>query len=186
MHKEIGEKINELRSSQNMTLKDLSEKTELSVSFLSQAERGLTSIAINTLKKIADALNVELNHFFTPPRSHRPAIMRSYEQEVFRIDESKYIYFDLGSEISNRQLDPMIVTILPSQNLEEFTPYEHEGEEFVYVLEGVFTLLLEDKQYELYPGDSIHMSSKVPHNWANLTGKLVKILSVTTPSVLKY
>ncbi len=184
MHKEIGEKINTLRNAQGMTLKELSEKVNLSASFISQAERGLTSITINTLKKIADALDVDLNHFFSPPRSHRPMIVRSYEQEVLRIDESKFIYYSLGSDIANRQLDPLLVTILPGQRPEEVMAAEHPGEEFVYVLEGILTLILDDRQYELYPGDSIHMASSVPHDWVNLTGKLVKILVVSSPSVL--
>lgn len=185
MHKEIGEKINELRSSQGMTLKDLSEKVNLSASFISQAERGLTSITINTLKKIAEALGVELNYFFTPPKCHRPMIVRSYEQEVFRIDESKFIYYNLGSDIPNGQFDPMLITILPGQRPEEVMASEHPGEEFIYVLEGILTIFLENKQYELYPGDSIHMSSTVPHDWVNLTGKLVKILVVSSPRVLR-
>lgn len=184
MHKEIGEKINELRSSKGMTLKELSERTNLSASFISQAERGLTSITINTLKKIAEALDVELNYFFTPPKSNPSVVIRSYEQEVFRIDESKFIYYSLGSELPNRQMDPMLVTILPGQTREEIVYSEHAGEEFVYVLEGIFTLMLEDKEYTLYPGDSIHISSTSPHDWVNLTNKLVKILVVCTPSVL--
>jgi len=112
-------------------------------------------------------------------------IIRSYEHEVIRIDESKLIYHNLGSDIPDRQIDPVIVTILPSQNVEEVIPYDHQGEEFVYVLEGIFTIFLEDRQYELYPGDSIHISSTTPHNWANFTNKLVKILAVSTPSVFK-
>lgn len=185
MNKEIGEKINELRSSKGMTLKELGDMANLSVSYLSQAERGLTSITINSLKKIAQALDVDLRYFFTPPESRRPMIIRSYEHEIIRIDESKLIYHNLGSDIPDRQLDPMIVTILPTQNAEEVIPSEHQGEEFVYVLEGIFTILLEDNQYDLYPGDSIHIPSTTPHNWVNFTNKLVKILSVSTPSVLK-
>lgn len=185
MNKEIGEKINELRSMKDMTLKELSEKTSLSVSFLSQAERGLTSIAIITLQKIAESLGVELNHFFAPPAVHRPMIMRSYEHEVFKASDSNHINSSLGSHFPSRQLDPMIVTILPGQKPEDVIPYEHQGEEFVYVLEGIFTVLLENRQYELYPGDSMHIPSTTLHNWANFTSKLVKILSVSTPSVLK-
>ncbi|MDF2891904.1 MAG: DNA-binding protein [Clostridia bacterium] len=185
MHKEIGEKINEIRTSKGMTLKDLGEKSNLSVSFLSQAERGLTSITINSLKKIAIALNVDLNLFFSPPKSPKSTVTRSYNQEVFRIDESKFIYFSLGSNIADRQLDPVIVTILPEQFPEEVILGDHPGEEFVYVLEGICTILLDDKQYELYPGDSIHISSTTPHNWANFTNKLVRILAVSTPSVMR-
>lgn len=185
MHEEIGEKINELRNSKGMTLKELGDKANLSVSFLSQAERGLTSITINSLKKIAHALDVELNHFFTPPKSNRPMIMRSYEQEVFRIEQSKFIYYNLGSDMQDKQMDPIVVVVLPGQKPEEVIPCEHPGEEFIYVLEGVMTIFLEDRQYDLYPGDSIHIPSTIPHDWANFTNKLVKILAVSTPSVFE-
>lgn len=184
MHKEIGEKINELRNIKNMTLKELGEKAGLSVSFLSQAERGLTSITISSLKRIAEALETELNYFFSPPETPKPLIMRSYNQEIIRIDESKLIYFSLGGDIESRQLDPLCVTLLPQSRSEELLMDEHNGEEFVYVLEGVFTMVLGEQQHDLYPGDSIHISSRTPHAWANYTNKLVKILSVSTPSVL--
>lgn len=185
MDEEIGQKINQLRISQGLTLKDLSEKTNLSISFLSQAERGLTSIAIVSLKNIAKALSVEMSYFFNPPKTHRPMIIRSYEQEVIRIEKSKYIYYTLGSDIPSKAIEPMIVAILPSQSNEEVIPYSHQGEEFVYVLEGIFTLFLEGKVYELYPGDSVHFSSTMPHNWANFSNKLVKIISIISPSIFE-
>lgn len=183
MHKEIGGKINELRTTQGLTLKELSERTNLSVSFLSQAERGLTSIAIVSLKNIAQALNVDMTYFFDPPKVHKPMITRSYEQEVFRMEHSKYIYHRLGSDIEDKGFEPIMVTILPNQNDEEIIPYTHKGEEFVYVLEGVLSLFLDDKVYELYPGDSSHFPSTVPHNWANFTNRLVKIISIISPSI---
>ncbi|KPU43109.1 HTH-type transcriptional regulator PuuR [Oxobacter pfennigii] len=182
MQKEIGQKINELRTAKGLTLKDLSEKTNLSVSFISQAERGQTSVAIMSLKKIAEALNADLALFFDPPKSKRPLITRSYEQEVFRIEESKFIHSSLSSDIHDKKFEPMVVTILPNLHEEEVIPYSHDSEEFIYVLEGVLTLFLEDNTYELYPGDSAHYSSSTPHNWANFTNRLVKIISVTSPS----
>ncbi len=183
MHKEIGDRINELRTAKNMTLKDLSEKVELSPSFLSQAERGLTSITINTLKKIAAALDVDMSFFFDVNKPNKPLIRRSYNQEVLRIDESKFIYFDLGNNLENRTFDPMIATILPGKTGEQDIPLGHPGEEFIYVLEGVFTIVLDGVEHEMYPGDSIHFSSKTPHDWMNRTGSLVKILIVSSPSL---
>lgn len=183
MNIEIGQKINELRTAKGMTLKELSEKTDLSISFLSQAERGLTSMAFMSLKKIAEALGVNFNYFFDPPKSHRNMILKSYEQEVFKMEGSKYIYYNLGSDIPEKKTDPMLVTILPSKSADEIIPYVHEGEEFIYVLEGIFTLFLNDQTFELYPGDSAHFSSNIPHNWANFTNKLVKILAVSSPSM---
>lgn len=181
--KEIGEKINELRTSKGLTLKELSAKTNLSISFLSQAERGLTAIAFVSLKRIAEAMDVDLSYFFEPPKSHRGMIVKSYEQEVFKMENSKFIYYNLGSDIPDKKMDPMFVTILPTSNPDELVPYTHEGEEFIYVLEGIFTLYLNDSTYELYPGDSAHIPSTIPYNWGNLSNKLVKILAVSSPSM---
>ncbi len=63
MINEIAEKIRNLRKEKNLTLKDLGEKTGLSISFLSQVENNSSSLAITSLKKIADALNVPITYF---------------------------------------------------------------------------------------------------------------------------
>ncbi len=183
MKKTIGEKIKELRTKQGLTLKDLSEKTNLSVSFLSQAERGLTSIAIHSLENIAEALGGELSYFFTPPKKHETKIMRSYEQEDFRIEKSRFIYYSLANDMDGKVLDPMLVVVLPGDKKSQINPYPHKGEEFVYVLEGILTVFIGDEEYQLYPGDSYHINSTIPHEWCNFTSKIVKLLSVNTPSV---
>ncbi|WP_332843272.1 helix-turn-helix domain-containing protein [Paraclostridium sp. AKS73] len=81
MNEHIGAKIKSLRTQRKMTLKDLSEKTNLSIGFLSQLERGLTSIATDTLGSIADVFEVELSYFFLKPRTKKRPIIRSYEKK---------------------------------------------------------------------------------------------------------
>ncbi|HCJ58179.1 HTH-type transcriptional regulator PuuR [bioreactor metagenome] len=183
MKEEIGQKINQIRNEKNMTLKDLSEKTDLSVGFLSQVERGLTSIAILSLKNIAEALEVDLSVFFSPPKKGRPIVLKSYEQEYFQHDKVSFIYSKLSGEIPDRNLEMMMVTLLPCD--EEGSPAKapHEGEEFIYVLEGILTLYYKDEEYVLYPGDSAHYEATEPHTWRNRTNKLVKLLSVNTPRI---
>ena len=58
----------------------------------------------------------------------------------------------------------------------------HTGEEFIYVLEGVLTLVLDGERQELCPGDSAHYPSSLPHNWGNLTNKCVRFLVVSHPN----
>ena len=62
---DIGGKVKELRRTQNLTLRDLSDKTGLSIGFLSQFERGLTTIAVDSLQEIAKALDVPLSTLLT-------------------------------------------------------------------------------------------------------------------------
>lgn len=183
MQKEVGQRIKEIRISKGLTLKDVSEKAKLSVSYLSLIERGLTSSSITSLQNIADALGENVTIFFDPPQKNPGRIMRSYEHEVFKMKDSKFIYFSLASDLPNKIMDPFIVHLLPGQSREEVFPYAHEGEEFGYVLEGILTFYIDDKEFELYPGDSLHIPSTTPHNWANFTNKLVKLLYVSTPKV---
>jgi len=70
MINEIADKIRDLRKEKGLTLKDLSTKTGLSVSFLSQVENGASSLAITSLKKIAEAFDVTMNYFFDVPQVH--------------------------------------------------------------------------------------------------------------------
>ncbi|MDN6615831.1 MAG: helix-turn-helix domain-containing protein, partial [Enterococcus sp.] len=60
----IGEKVKNLRNERGMTLKQLSEATGLSTGFLSQFERGITTIAVEHLATIAALFKVKINYFF--------------------------------------------------------------------------------------------------------------------------
>jgi len=185
MQQIIGQKIKELRTARKMTLKELSEKTGLSGGFLSQVERGLSSLGLVSMKSIADTLGVDLSHFFVTVDNCPCSVMRSYEQKVFRVDEADCTFASLAGPLEDKKLDPMIVTIPPDQSPEQIVAYSHPGEEFVYVLEGTLTAFIGEKEYRLYPGDSLHVSCLTPHNWGNFTNKIVKILTVVTPSILR-
>lgn len=183
MKEELGQKINDIRNAKGMTLKDLSEKTGLSVGFLSQVERGLTSIAILSLKSIAEALDTDLSTFFAPPKKNHSMVLRTYEQESFQYENSSYILSNLSGEMKNRNMEIMLVTILPGDDNGAPAKSPHAGEEFIYVLEGILTLHYNDEEHILYPGDSAHYKATEPHTWRNRTNRLVKILSVNTPII---
>lgn len=183
MEKDLGIKIKELRTSQKLTLKELSEKTNLSIGYISQLERGLTSVAISSLKSISEALGVDLSYFFLSFKQSNKRILRSYEQEVSLIENSRFIYYNLANDKECNDFTPVLITVLPNQVKEDVTPYSHPGEEFIYVLEGVLTVFIDNEKHDLYPGDSVHISSTTPHNWCNHTSKVVKILSINSPKV---
>ncbi|QDR82617.1 helix-turn-helix domain-containing protein [Sporomusa termitida] len=185
MNKDIGSKVKELRTRKKMTLKDLSEKTGLSTGFLSQLERGLTSIATDSLAKIAAAVEVDVSYFFAGSTKNRSSIIRSYEKEVFQIINGRFIHYHLTNNTGANLLLPRLIELLPINCEEDISPYAHEGEEFIYVLEGTLTLFLNNEQFELFPGDSAHYSSHIVHNWANYTNKLVRLIVASTPNPFK-
>jgi transcriptional regulator with XRE-family HTH domain len=176
----IGKLIKALRVGQKKTLKQLSEKTELSISFLSQVERGKSSVTLESLKKIAEALDVSPSYFFASETAQSKPVLRRGGHAPARFRQSSFIYEDLSKDIANPVMEPILVTLQPDG--EKGTPFAHKGQEFVYVLEGVLTLLLGDEEHDLYPGDSIHMESSTPHNWFNRTREPVRFLCVNARS----
>ncbi|MCL1873606.1 MAG: XRE family transcriptional regulator [Clostridiales bacterium] len=186
MEELMGKKIKELRIARNMTLKDLSNATELSISFLSQIERGITSVAIQSLGNIAKALGVELSYFFRSLERPRNVITRSWEQQIFHDDKSRFVYYSMSNNREDALVEPMIASILPTERQADIPIYSHEGEEFIYVLEGNLTVIVEDEEQVLQPGDSAHIPSVLPHELLNFTARPVRIIFVTTSGINKH
>jgi len=185
MYKEIGKKLKTLRTEKNMTLKTLSAQTNLSMGFLSQLERGITSVAIDSLATIASVLGVGINYFFgdepAQTSSRGTIIVRSFEREVAFLGEN-YIQYMLSADIAEKTMFPRMIELLPRAKAERPLNYRHEGEEVIYVIEGILTFHHKTECYEVYPGDCIHFCSSDPHNWENNTNNIVKILVVSTPN----
>lgn len=177
---EIFKKIKKLRFESGLTLKELSEKTELSVSFLSQIERGTSSLAITSLKKIADAFGVQMIHFFEESDNLNYAIKKQ-NQKPFKVESSDSTYVRLSSIFADRKLEPFLVTVKPYQK--EAEPVSHPGEEFYYVIEGAVLFEVDGEEYYLKQGEAIHFPSHLPHIWENPLNQETKLLSVITPAI---
>jgi len=177
---EISGKIRNLRKEQDLTLKDLSEKTGLSVSFLSQVENGYSSLAITSLKKIAEALNVTMNYFFKTPEVHN-FLVKTEEEKAFKIEGSNSEFIRISGDFTGRKIESLIIIIPPEQM--HGNKSNHPGEEFVYVLEGALIVNLAGMDYLVKAGDSIQYPSTTDHSWINPLNQITKLLSVTTPLI---
>lgn len=177
---EIYEKIRGLRTEKNLTLKELSDKTGLSISFLSQVERGISSLAITSLKKIADALEVPITSFFdTYPNENY--YVKLEEQKSFRLEGSNVDYTRLSGDFAGKSLESLLVTLPPG--LARSNVFSHPGEEFYYVLEGTVLFNIDGKEYLVGNGDSLHFPSQLAHFWLNPDKEQAKILCVLTPVI---
>lgn len=178
----IGQRIKSLRKAKQLTLKQLSETTGLSSGFLSQFERGMTNIAIDSLNKIAHALGIPLESLIKMPGKEKGIeVIRSYERDTSLISPH-VIQYMLSSQPERFSFLPRAFRLLPLPHKQKIELYSHEGQEFIYVLEGSVTFFLEDKSTILYPGDSVHIDSNIRHNWANLSAMPALILTVNSPN----
>ena len=183
----IGQRIKIMRKAKNLTLKQLSEMTDLSSGFLSQFERGMTNIAIDSLNRIAVALGVPLDSLLKLQRTEPDGIkvVRSYEREASQISP-QIIQYMLNVRPENYSFLPRVFRLLPLPQKQTIELYAHEGQEFIYSLEGAVTLYIEDNATILYPGDSVLFDSTARHNWANLSPLPAMILTISSPNPLMH
>jgi len=191
----IGAAIRSRRQELNLSLRELSKQSGLSIGFLSLVERGRSSPALTSLSNVAKALGVELSSFFpaeeeelneaeeTKQRvSPLPYVTRANDEAKLSIILSQRIYKMLSPRIPGLVLEPIFVTVQPGDTMDE--PYSHEGEEFAYVLSGELVFIVDGVAYRLGPGDSVHFRSTVSHAMRNDTDEPVQAIWVLTPRLM--
>ena len=179
----IGKKIRDLRKKAGLVLQDLSNRTGLSKALLSQIEKEVVSPPIATLLKISKALGVNISFFFQNDDSEKRVILvRSNESKVidsryFGREESGYYYEALAYKKSKKYMEPFLVEF-KRKRAEKLSYFSHEGEEFIYLLEGTLEFRTETEQYVLYPGDSLYFESSIPHAYRAMGRRYAKALTV--------
>src|SRR4030067_3148276 len=160
----VGEKVKALREQKGLSLRELADLTGVSAAFLSQLENHLVSPSLGTMIKLAKALGVRVGDFLGETEGEPFAIVRKDERKTVSRFASKegvkygYSYESLGFEKKNRHMEPFIVTLEPA-TIKASTTSVHEGEEFIYVLEGEMEVIFGGHRDVLYPGDSIYYDS---------------------------
>jgi transcriptional regulator with XRE-family HTH domain len=163
----IGQRVRLVREEKGMTTEDVGQRTGLSPNYLGQIEADELSPPLGVLIKIAKALDMKLGRFisagevkpFTVVRKHERRIVSRYTSA--QGDQYGYTYESLAPDKKDRHMEPFMVTLMPSKARKELST--HEGQEFIYVLEGAMEVTLEDFTEVLYPGDSIYYDSTIPH-----------------------
>ncbi|PIC99617.1 helix-turn-helix domain-containing protein [Sporosarcina sp. P29] len=166
--KSIGSILKSLRKERKLTLKELAGLTGVSISFLSQVERGKSSVTLESLKKVADALNVNPTVFFSG----------NEEEQTLEDRHQQFYYKDLSNGIYDASYLPILVTLQPGQN--DGNAFTHSGHEFLFVVEGVLTVSIDGKKTEVTEQQSIMFDAKKTHYWYNLTTQPIKFLVVSS------
>jgi len=182
----IGHKIRGLRKKAGLVLQDLSERTDLSKALLSQIENEVISPPVATLLKISRAFNVDIGFFFQNEKSDEKIILvkkdesKTVDSRYFGREESGYYYEALAYKKPNKSMEPFLVEFKRTK-AEKLSYFSHEGEEFIYVLQGKLEFRTKDRCYALDPGDSLYFESSLPHAYRAVGGRNAKALTVVYP-----
>ena len=182
----VGEKIKALRQEANISLQDLAEKSGYSTAVLSQIENHLVSPSLGVLVHLAKAMEVNIGTFFGKEETEPFTLIRKGEEHIVSRFASKegvrygYNYESLGAGKKDRRMEPFIVTLEPA-TIKNDKCYGHEGEEFIYVLDGSIDVTLGEHTDVLEEGDCIYYDSVIPHRVQCHGGETAKILAVVHP-----
>lgn len=177
----LGQLIRKCRQRRNLTLKELCEKAGMSVGYLSQVERGNATPSLGTLAQISHALDLGLDYFVARPK---PGDSVSYAKQrpKFSISDTGVSYEALSSEFPGHELSAFIMNCPPNFQSETF---QHEGEEFIYILSGSIEKTLDGEAFTLREGDSLHYNGMIPHSWRTLGDTPAHMLWTGTLVVLQ-
>lgn len=185
----VGEKIRSLRESKSISREELSERSGLSIEQIERIENNIDLPSLAPLIKIARVIGVHLGTFLDEHPEAGPVICRGVEDDNAisfsnnAIQSRRHMqYHALARSKAGRHMEPFIIDVAPT-NDNDFVLSTHEGEEFIYVLEGTMEISYGQDTCLLNPGESIYYDSVVPHHVHAYQGKAARILAVVyTPA----
>jgi len=182
----IGSKIRGLRETKNLSVEEIAERSGLTVEQINSIENDVNLPSLGPLIKIARALGVRLGTFMDDSDALGPIVTRAKDREADSsisfsngaVDARKHMeYHPLAQQKAGRHMEPFVIDINPEDS-PEFQLSAHEGEEFIYVMQGEVEIVYGKETYNLKEGDSIFYDSIVKHHVHGAPGKSAKILAV--------
>jgi len=178
----FGQRIRALRLRQKLTLVELARRTGYTAGFISQVERDITNPSITSLRKIAESLGEPVSTFLAETSPKNPVVRRHERPRImfFRARARDYV---LTPSLAG-YLQVIYTEVLPGGG-SGARPHTHESdEECAVVLKGQLKFWVGEEEYFLEAGDSITLSSRVPHRWKNAgRGQAAILWAMTPPSM---
>jgi quercetin dioxygenase-like cupin family protein/DNA-binding transcriptional regulator YiaG len=159
----IGQKIKKVRTKKKMPLDAMANETGFSIEYLKKIEAGKKIPPVGALLQIARALEIDSTFFLREEASNLQKRVRAYTKRT-----DNYAYTTLTPGAENKHLKAFKISIEPLQD-HEGVGYQHEGEEFVYVLQGSVEITVGEHVNILEEGDSLHFNSGIRHRMRNIS-----------------
>lgn len=179
----LGRTIRQARKLRGLSIQTVAEKTGISIGLVSQIERGLSSPSVRVLRRLAEAMHVPFNSFFTEPglgvEPRSTVVVPRGQRRRLDLPGTGIVKEILSPDVTG-VLEGYVVRIAP-QGSSGDGYYYHKGEELGVVLEGEIELWIDDNCYHLEAGDSFQFESTRPHRFSNPGDTEALVVWVTTP-----
>ena len=178
----IGREVRNFREKLGLTIAELAKSSGISAGMLSKIENGTTSPSLSTLQALSRALHVPVTALFRSFEETNEATFVKAGQGLTierRGTRAGHQYQLLGHSLSrDLAVEPYLITLTKDSDV--FPVFQHDGIEFIYMLEGEVGYRHGDRLYQLTPGDSLFFDSDVPHGPEQLKKLPIRFLSIIT------
>jgi transcriptional regulator with XRE-family HTH domain len=176
----IGQKIRKRRDDFQLSLRDMAARTGLTASFISQVERGIANPSLNSLRKIAECLEVPLLFFLTDDSKKSPVVRRNSRPRL-DLDNLSVIYEMIVPDLSHK-MEAFVGTVeCGTGNV--VRSLKVPTEEIILVLSGALKISLQDGEYILNQGDSIYFEGAQLVSLSCASNEKAEWVSIITPPV---
>lgn len=162
--------------SQNLTLKELSKMSGLSVSMISKIENSRVFPPLSTYAKISSCFGMSIGELIvnSEQQSDGISIVRSHEQTI--ISHGPYIGSPLAFRKSQKKMEPFLLSYPVGRKINKL--YQHDYEEMLYVLEGRIEFHYGERTFVLEKGDCAYYDGRLPHAARSLASQGAQALVV--------
>lgn len=177
MDLKIGSKLKALRLSADLTQHELADRARLTKGFISQLENDQTSISLDSLADILEALGVSLTDFFDDKGRSRIVFGPTDRIAISDTGAARFELLVAGS--TNSIMDPAMILLRPGQKMKKQPP--QPGEQFGYVIRGTATITIGKESHKVPSRHCFYMESGKTHQIANKGTTEVSMLLITSP-----
>ena len=168
----VGEEIKKVRKKKKVTLNQVANDTGCSIDYLKKIEAGKVIPPVGTLLQISRALEIDSGVLLREQEATAQQRIKAYKKRT-----ENYAYTTLTPGAEKKHLKAFLVTIDAMKD-HKGVGYQHEGEEFVYVLTGHIEVTVGDHANTLKGGESLHFNSAIRHQLKNIGKKKAELLVV--------
>ena len=178
----IGHEVRAFRKKLGITVTDLATATGISLGMLSKIENGNISPSLTTLQSLSRALGVPVTAFFRRYEEPRNAVFVKAGEgvELERRGTRAGHQYNLLGHIDNNTagviVEPYLITL--TADSDTFPAFQHEGMEFLYMLEGEVVYRHGDRLFTMQPGDSLFFDADARHGPEELVKLPIRYLSI--------
>lgn len=178
----IGHEVRTYRKKLGITVADLAAATGMSVGMLSKIENGNISPSLTTLQALSKALGMPITAFFRGFEEPKSASFVkagegvNLERRGTRAGHHYSLLGHIENNTSGVVVEPYLITLNAESDI--FPTFQHEGMEFLYMLEGEVVYRHGDSLYRMQAGDSLFFDADAPHGPEELVRLPARYLSI--------